>query len=232
MMRLWRPVLLLQLAILALSSNSLGQDLNPRVTLFAGGSFHGGDRTFVVGGDPFQSEFLEGHKLGLRGTVDRTEHFSIEAAYSLGRNDLRILELEDLPPQDRTFDVTLHQVTGNLLFYLTPRERVLRPFATVGIGVTHFSPTDEAKVLAITDRFIKDPSSIEASTKLSLNFGGGVEGSLHRWIGVRVDIRDHVSKIPRFGLPETSSGPGGLFFPVNGSVHNIEISAGIVVFLR
>ena len=53
-----------------------------------------------------------------------------------------------------------------------------------------------------------------------------------RRLAVRFDIRDHVIKIPRFGLPETPTISDGIFFPVKGSVHQIEVLAGVVFYLR
>ena len=61
--------------------------------------------------------------------------------------------------------------------------------------------------------------------------GGGLEARLNRWLGLRFDFKDYMSPIPRFGLGETSSGPGGIFFPVSGIVHNVEVAAGIVFYL-
>ncbi len=60
--------------------------------------------------------------------------------------------------------------------------------------------------------------------------GEGIEARLNRWIGIRFDVKDYISAIPRFGLDETSSGPGAVFFPVSGAVNNVETAAGIVFY--
>ena len=39
-----------------------------------------------------------------------------------------------------------------------------------------------------------------------------------------------MSPIPRYGLEESSSGPGGIFFPVSGILHNVEAAGGIVFY--
>ncbi|MEE8608238.1 MAG: hypothetical protein V3S55_11590 [Nitrospiraceae bacterium] len=65
---------------------------------------------------------------------------------------------------------------------------------------------------------------------LSFNFGGGIEGRFNRWAEIRFDVKDYISAYPRFGLPETSTGPGGSFSPATGVVHNIEVAVGSVFF--
>lgn len=212
-------------------TNAFAQEPSARVSVFGSGSFLQGERFFVVDGDPFKSEFVDGAKFGFRGTVDVSNHWAVEGTYSFGRNNLRITELDEVPPEERGFGVQLHQVAGNVLFFFNNPEYRIRPFATVGVGLTRFSPTDDAKARAVLE-FIDDPAAIEASNKFSFNFGGGVEARASQRVGVRFDFRDHVAAIPRFGLPETSSGPGGLFFPVDGAVHDIEVSVGVVFYFR
>ncbi len=58
-----------------------------------------------------------------------------------------------------------------------------------------------------------------------------METRANDWLGFRVDFRDHITGIPRFGLPESSRGPGSVFFPVSGVLHNTEVSLGAVFYL-
>ncbi len=95
-----------------------------------------------------------------------------------------------------------------------------------------FSPTSQARGLALDRRFLDDPARIVSDNKFSVNLGGGFEGRASRRLAVRFDIRDHVIKIPRFGLPETPTSSDGIFFPVKGFVHQIEVLAGVVFYLR
>ena len=111
--------------------------------------------------------------------------------------------------------------------FLTDSESRIRPFVTGGLGIVRFNPTDEAKVAALTGDFIDDPTTLDSAIEFSVAVGEGIEARLNRWIGIRFDVKDYISAIPRFGLDETSSGPGAGFFPVSGAVHNVETAAGV-----
>jgi hypothetical protein len=47
---------------------------------------------------------------------------------------------------------------------------------------------------------------------------------------VRLDFRDHVTGIPRFGPPETATGPTAPFFPVQGRAQDFEINTGLTYY--
>ncbi len=217
------------LVALAVAPNALAHP-NPRITVLFGGSFLSGERAFVVDGDPFISKFLNGGKYGVRGSLDLTSHWTLEGNYSFGHNDQRITEESGGILVNRDFGVTVGQVQFNFVRFLTSNESRIRPFFSAGLGMARFNPTDEAKLLALAGDFIDDPTPLTTSVEVSFTVGGGLEARLNRWLGLRFDLKDHMSPIPRFGLNETSSGSGGIFFPVSGIVHNVEAAGGIVFY--
>ena len=226
-----RLLLILTVIFSICGSNAFAQFLDPRVTAFAGASFLKGERAFIIDGDAFQSRFQNGGKIGVRLTADLTDSWSLEGTYSFSGTDLRITELDEVPPEERYFGVGVHQFVFNGLYYLTPPGGKLRFFLTAGIGWVRFSPSDTAKILALVDDFINGTASLRSSNKFGFNFGAGMETRANEWLGLRVDIRDHITGHPRFGLPKTSSVPGSVYFPVDGILHNTEVSAGVVFYL-
>jgi hypothetical protein len=218
--------------LLLVTPSILAQELNPRLTIFSSGSFLEGARSFTMNGDPFRSEFATGAKIGFRGTVDVADNWALEATYSHGSNNLRIVNLAAPPAVERGFGTRVHQLTGNVLYFVSPAGDRVRVFGTVGMGLSRFSPTDAARTLAAHLAFIGEPAVISSNNAFNFNMGGGIEAKVNdRW-GVRVDLRDHISPIPRFGVPQTATGPGVDFFPVDGTVHNAEVSVGVVIYLR
>ena len=219
-------------ALYALSGGSPAAAQDPgRVNVFGAGSFLAAERAFSVddNDDFFRTTYQTGGKVGFRYTADLNEFWAGEAGYSLGRNSLRVTDL-DQPNTFSIFEINVHQFSANALYYFNPPAEDLRPFVTFGLGVTRFSPTDDAQANAAQNLF-GEPAVINGSTKFGVNFGGGVENRMSDRMGMRFDVRDHLMAIPRYGLPEMEPSSGS-FYPVDGSVHNFELGVGIVFYLR
>lgn len=78
-------------------------------------------------------------------------------------------------------------------------------------------------------RFLDNSTQeLQADNKWTVNFGGGAEMGVSSSVGIRADLRDHMTQIPRFGIRQTSNGSGSGFYPVQGWGHNIELSLGLV----
>jgi opacity protein-like surface antigen len=208
---------------------SAQQEVPFRISIFGGFSFLDGERSFVIDDAFFQSEFRNGVTVGARAAADVTDAIAVEAAYGLSTNNLRITERQ--PRRERTFDLRIHRFDGNILYNFRPVDDPLRPFITAGIGLARFSPSTDAKDLAGL-RFIDEPTRISASNKFSFNVGAGAEGRLSDLLSWRGDFRDHITPMPRLGVPETPLSPGGVSFPVSGVVHNIGLTVSLVFRLN
>ena len=217
-------VFLLFLAVL-LASSAFAQGFDPRISFLLGASLPSGSRTFVVGPNVFDTQFQNGAKLGLRGAVNIREHWGVEATYSFSADGLQITQVA--PATVQNFGVHIDEFTGNALFFFTGHERLLRPFLTAGLGGSHFSPTDNAKLMATTN-FLGQRAVITGSSEFDFNFGAGIEARPWDHFGVRFDLRDHVTGFPSFGLPQNATGANAPFFPVSGRVQDVELTAGFV----
>jgi hypothetical protein len=201
-----------------------------RIGVYGSGSFAAGERVFVADDDDFLTNYKRGGKFGVRFSADFSDRWAGELSYSVGRNNLRVNRLD--PPRTlRTFRTVFHQFAGNGSLYFRPVGDELRPFITLGLTLARFNPTNDAQTLA-AQNFLGDPTRIGPSTKLGINFGGGFEAAANEWLGIRVDLKDHVFGVPRFGLPEEPLNPGGVFYPISGAIHNIEVGVGAVFYLR
>jgi hypothetical protein len=208
-----------------LGSSAFAQGFDPRISFLLGASLPSGSRTFVVGPNVFDTQFQNGAKLGLRGAVNIREHWGAEATYSFSADGLQITQVA--PATVQNFGVHIDEFTGNALFFFTGHERFLRPFLTAGIGGSHFSPTDNAKLMAATN-FLGQRAVITSSSEFNFNFGAGIEARAWDHFGVRFDLRDHVTGFPSFGLPQNATSPNAPFFPVSGRVQDVELTAGFV----
>lgn len=200
-----------------------------RLDVFGGGSFMAANRTFTLDGDIFNTKYESGPRFGFRATGSLSDRVSLEGAYSFGRNNLRVTTVRTIPVM-RMFDSRTHQFSGNVLYYLSGVGENWKPFVSAGIGITRFTPTQEAAAFASL-RFLDDPASIQSSNKFGINFGGGTEYQFSDTFGLRFDFRDHMMGVPTFNLPQASTGPGSVFYPVSGIVNNAEVTAGVVFYL-
>ncbi|HET7100117.1 MAG TPA: hypothetical protein VFJ52_03120, partial [Terriglobia bacterium] len=53
--------------------------------------------------------------------------------------------------------------------------------------------------------------------------------ALTHMLAVRVDARDHISRTPGYGLPESASSGFGAYYPVTGKMNDFVFSAGFVI---
>ena len=218
------------LAIVLWSACPAMAQTNPRVTVFGAASFVTGSREFLMSNNVIRTEYDNDGKVGVRFGVDLKDNWAAEAAYSFGNNNLRVLKLN--PPQrEREFETRVHQFLVNGSYYFLDANEKWRPFATAGAGLYRLSPTKDAKGLAAVN-FLDGSTRISSSTKFGVNFGGGFEGKMTKYLGLRFDLRDHVMGIPRFGVPETPLNPGGAFYPVSGLINNIEIGVGAIFYFQ
>ena len=220
-------------------SDAWAEHPRTRVAIFGGSAFSSSERTFDIdpqdpGEEVFTTKFVSGGAYGFRGTYDLTPNLAIDGILSFGRSNLLVTEISRTPPRTRGFGISRKQFGANILYFTSPPGSRIRPFATGGVGISRYSPTEQAKLQALNPDgrgFIDEVAILESSNKPSFSFGGGAEVMLNPKFGVRVDFQDFISSIPRFGVPQSDPGGGADFYPVDGSIHNFIISVGIIYYM-
>jgi hypothetical protein len=199
------------------------------VSVFGAASLLRGERNFSLFGEAFRTEYSNGGKVGLRGTIDLSDKWSLEAGYAFGNNTWHVTEELGTPTAERrAFSINQHRLTGTVLRSLNSRSARISLFVLAGGGLVRFSPTDGAKARAARE-FVNNPApNISADNQWTVHFGAGLEAKLSSRWGIRLDVQDHIAPIPRFGLPQSNPGGGADFFPVSGIMHDIEPSFGVV----
>jgi opacity protein-like surface antigen len=205
----------------------VGRAQGVRVSAMGTGSFLLSEKLFDVAGNPFRSNYAPGGKFILGGEYSTNKVLGFEVAYAYGRNNLRVADLNATPVDEAGYGVRVQRLNGNLVLHSPVALLHVRPYATAGIEFTRYSPTSQAKELAFTEGFAGQSATLEANNKPGVNYGAGVEWSLIPALALRLDVRDHLTGTPRFGLSQDSS--GGALFPISGSAHSVEISAGFTL---
>jgi opacity protein-like surface antigen len=218
---------ILLLLATCLSARAVAQGIDPRLTFLGGASLLSGSRSFVIGPRLLDTQFQNGVKIGVRGTFNLREHWGAEGTYSFSNNSLQVTQT--IPASVQTFGVHLHQITGNALYFFDGPNKAIRPFVTAGVGLSRYSPTSDAKLAAAQD-FLGQPAVITSTSTFNFNFGAGIESRPWDHFGLRLDFRDHLSAIPRFGLPQSATSPSAPYFPVSGRAQDFEIATGLTYY--
>jgi opacity protein-like surface antigen len=118
-----------------------------------------------------------------------------------------------------------HQVSYNVLFYPAGlgRNKTAFPYATIGVGGTFFTLSKKTVNEAL------DPNrgglgKLRNENIFAFNAGGGVRFKLNEKYGIRLDMRDYITRAVRYQLPKVSDDPNATVFPVGGLFHQLEFS--------
>lgn len=166
-------------------------------------------------------DFATGGNVGLTGTRNFGGFLGLEGNWLYQRGSFRLRAVETPPlgfPSSATVGMRLHHFDVSGLLYATrPRSRV-RPFGSVGVGVAIYQPTEKARD-AVEAALGFRPST---DVRLAWNYGAGVKVRITRHFGLRWDISDYVTGIPRFGASAEQIRTSGRF-------HNLVTTIGASV---
>jgi len=199
------------------TSLAYGQEF--RAFVMGTGSFLGNERFFTNVNQRFRSNYASGGKIIFGGEYPLSNIFGAEGSYGYGRNNLRVTNLS--ASQTLGYGVRSQRVSANLVGHSPISLLGVRPYATGGLEFDHFGPTSQAKTIAFTQGFAGQVVTLGSANKLGVNFGGGVDWSFFPTLALRLDLRDHLTGTPTYGL-------SGGRFPISGAAHDVEFSVGLV----
>lgn len=211
---------LLSVVAMVCFSTSLARAQGVRIFLMGSGSFLEDNRTFNGGlGVPYQSSYASGAKITFGGELSLAKILGFEASYGYGRNNLRLTD--QAASQTFGYGVREQRLSGDLVVHSPVKYFGVRPYASGGLEYDHLAPTSQATTLASIGGFAGQIVSLGASNKLGFNYGAGVEWSSLPNVALRLDVRDHVTSSPTYGLTSSQ-------FPISGRAHDAEVSVGVV----
>jgi hypothetical protein len=136
-------------------------------------------------------------------------------------------------PSTASFNVPLqiHTLSLNLLYYpLGETTSTWRPFITIGGGAVIYRPSTGGQASA------KDPlqgnfDTFFESSRGSGTVGAGIKHPITRTLGFRADAGAVFTKVPTFGLPQSSTQSNATVLPVSGLARSVRASAGLIIYL-
>ncbi len=134
-----------------------------------------------IGATPNDVTLTDGWHFGFRGGFVSGDHLGYEMGYIYNRTNLRFNEGGGAFAQQ---GMAYHQVAFNALYYFTGPDAKVRPFVTGGAGFTNYAPPGSSAAYG------------GGSTKLGVNYGGGVKIKLTAKYGLRFDVRQATTPKP------------------------------------
>ena len=197
-----------------------------RFELFGGGSIPV-DKDFEIGLPQSAvltkgtHRFSAGAQGGARLGYDGSRYWGMDLAYSYGTNASKIV----MPQTEFAFINRIHQASGNALFYPMRYDRgPVAPYLTAGVGAT-FVVLSHA---TLQEAALAGLGTLKSETIFAFNAGVGTRIRVNKRFGVRLDLRDYMSRALRYGLPKTSPSRTATVFPVGGVFHQIAGTLGLV----
>jgi hypothetical protein len=188
-------------------------------------------RSFTEGNTPYNSTFATGGKVivGIEVPLKKSKIFSFEGSYGIGLDNLELTYFNTSPVSERGYDMRNQRLSGDLVVHPPRGCRGARPYLVLGPEYDRFSPTGAATSLGTTAGFAYAAvAKLAPQNSAGVNFGGGIDYRMSSNVGVRIDVRDHITNSPTLGLPYAPTATSAAFFPVSGYAHNIEYCIGIV----
>jgi opacity protein-like surface antigen len=213
-------------------ARDLLKDMQLDISVLGGGSTLVDPHYFDSADRLYHSRFELGTKFNLGVAVPYGKLLSIETAYSYGPNNLVVSNQNVFPHVGVVYPV--NDFIGSLSAVVHAPFSLLRvrPYAEGGVEYDHFSPTPAAIKLASDQGFTTVSTAILThNDKFGLNLGGGLDRKITKRLTFRIDLRDHITGSPAFGLPPAPNFYSAAAFPVSGRANNIEYTAGIVLHI-
>jgi opacity protein-like surface antigen len=213
----------------AMQARDLFKDAQADVFVLGGGSTLVDAHYFNSADRLYHSRFDLGTKFSLGVAVPYGKLLSIETAFLYGPNNLVVTNTNVFPHVGVVYPARFYSGSMSAVVHAPTALFHLRPYAEGGVEYDRYSPTPTAMTTALNQGFAAvSTAQINHNDKLGINLGGGIDRKLTKRLTFRIDLRDHVTSSPAFGLPNTYS---AAIFPVSGRANNIEYTAGIVFHL-
>jgi opacity protein-like surface antigen len=174
---------------------------------------------------PYGSSYKTGgdFTLGAEAPLKKSKILGVEGSYSRVRNNLAITDYGLSTPSETGYGIHDQRLSGDLVAHAPRYFLGLKPYLVAGLEYDRFSPTYPRS--NIFNGFVN--AALGSANKAGISYGGGLDMKLLPYLNLRLDVRDHLTSTPTYGLPSSSS--NGPYYPISGPAHDVEYSAGIAL---
>lgn len=216
----------------ARASDILKQD-QIDIFVLAGGSTFFDSTNFPDAGRVYHSRYDLGQKFTFGAAVPYGKLLSIETAFTFGPNNLVITNTNVSPHVGVVYP--MHDYIGSLSAVVhAPFSRFhFRPYLEGGVEYDQFRPSRSAINYAYYNGFasVSSDEYFNRNDKFGLSAGGGIDRQLFKRVTFRIDLRDHITGSPRFGLPTKVNGYNPVAFAAPARAHDVVYTVGFLFHL-
>lgn len=185
---------------------------------------------YNVYGAAFGSTYLLGDGYVVGGERHLWGNLGVEGSYARVVNTLVITNFYNaaVPNNQTGYDVADQRVSLDAIAHSPKYLKGVKPYLSAGVEFDRFAPAGHAAATAAVGFNGVPKTTLSADDKFGYNFGFGLEIKLLSRVAIRVDLRDHRTQSPTFGLPAQATSGFTAYYPISGTANHIEASAGFV----
>jgi opacity protein-like surface antigen len=213
-------------------ARDLLKDLQIDVYGLGGGSTIVDAQNFTSAGRLFHTRMEPGYKFSFGVSIPYNKYLSIESGYTYGPNNLVLSNLDVFPHVGTVY--ASHTYIGNLsaVVHAPVVFHHFRPYGEVGVEYDRFSPTKQAIDYAYYNGWAAAATAnMNHNDKFGFSLGAGLDRKLTRRLSLRIDLRDHVTGAPAFGIPYAPNTNSIASYPIKARADDIVYEAGFVYHL-
>jgi Outer membrane protein beta-barrel domain len=203
-----------------------------RVFVMGGASSLFDKRYYSVYGVSFGSTYKTGADVTVGAEIPVLKLLSAEGSYGYVRNNLAVTNFFNTPiaNAETGYPILDQRVSADAVAHAAKPFKGVRPYLVLGIEFDRFAPTSTGAARAKSAGFNGVPNTVlKADDKFGWNFGFGMDINLMRFLAFRIDVREHRTATPTFGLPAATTTGFGAYYPVSGRAEDVDYSAGFVI---
>jgi opacity protein-like surface antigen len=217
----------------AAQARDIFKDAQADVFVLGGGSTLVDAQSWNFASRQFHSRFELGPKFTIGVAVPYGKLLSIETAFTTGPNNLYVTNLNQFPHNPVGYPARFYSGSLAAVVHAPFSLFHVRPYAEGGVEYDRYSPTPAAITTAKSQGFAAVSTTIIThNDKVGLSIGAGLDRKIMKRVTFRLELRDHITGSPAFGLPlQPTIDSLGASYPVAGRANNIEYTAGILFHL-
>lgn len=214
----------------AAQPSSVFKDAQLDVYALAGGATFFDSGNFPDAGRVYHSRYDLGPKYTFGVAVPYGKLLNIESAVTFGPNNWVVTNTNVSPHVGVVYPMNDYIESASAVLH-TPFSRFhIRPYIEAGVEYDQFRPTRAAINYANDYGFASVASFpyLNRNDKFGFNAGGGLDRRLSQRFTFRIDLRDHITTSPRFGLPVRANTYNPVGFAAPGHVHDVTYEVGLI----